>query len=324
MTASTRLTRRQLLQRSTLLGLPAAWSTAHAQEVARILVGFPAGGAIDSTARAYAESLRELGPLIVENRPGAAGNIAAGALAQSRSDGNLLMFAPVNVYCISPTLYRNLPFQPARDFSPLGIVASFPSALAVHPSVPVRTLEEFVQWARAKNNQVDCGMAAIGSEVHLMAHAFAREAGINLNFVPYKGGAPMAQDLMAGHLPFAVDPIVNLAQPHKAGKLRILALTGPERSRLLPEVQTVREAGYPLATGETWIGASVRTGTSPARIQALQAALAAAAKKPELRNRLAAAGLAVGEPSGDEMGRTIVADTQRYADLVKSAELRLE
>lgn len=297
---------------------------AQAQEALRILVGFAPGGAIDSTARIYADAARDLGPMLVENKPGAAGNIAAATLAQSRPDGNTLMLAPVNVYCISQALYRNLSFDATRDFAPVGIVARFPWCIAVHPDVPAKTLAELVAWARANPSKATCGMAATGSEGHLMAYAFSKASGIELSFVAYRGGAPMASDLMAGHLPMAFDPIVNLAQPHKAGKVRVLAVTSEKRASLLPGIPTFMESGYPAATGDTWIGASVRQGTAPARIQALGAAFAAAGGSAEVQEKLDKLGLAAATANAQEMTQTIAADRQRYVGLVKALGLQLD
>lgn len=323
MTDTFRLNRRRLLEAAAFAGalrLP----DLHAQEVTRLLVGFPAGGAIDSTARIYADADKELGVMIVDNRPGAAGNIAAAALAQSRPDGRTVMFAPVNVYSISQSLYRKLPFDTQQDFAPVGIVARFPWTLAVHPSVPVQNLQEFVAWLKANPGKADCGMAATGSEGHLMAYAFSRAIGVPINFVAYKGGAPMAQDLMAGHIPFAFDPVVNLAQPHKAGKVRVLAVTSTERSALMPEVPTFQDLGYPGATGDTWIGASVRAGTPPAQVQALTASLSRSARTAQVQSRLAALGLSAVAAESTVMGKTIQADAERYAGLIKTMGLKLD
>ena len=262
--------------------------------------------------------------MIVENRAGAAGNIAAGTLAQSRPDGNTLMLAPVNVYCISQALYRSLAFNTARDFAPVGIVAKFPWALAVHPSIPVQNVAELVAWIKANPEKAMCGMAAIGSEGHLMAYAFSKAADVNLTFAPYRGGAPMTQDLMGGQIPMAFDAIPNLAQPHKAGKVKMLAITSATRSELLPEVPTFSEAGYPVATGETWIGASVRSGTSAVRIHALSTAFESAARASEVRNKLAGLGLTATSSTPAEMAKVIVADTQRYSALVKAIGLQLD
>ena len=288
------------------------------------LVGFPAGGAIDTTARVYAEAIKGVGTVLVENRPGAAGNIAGTALAQSKPDGSTLMLAPVNVYCISPALYKNLPFDPVRDFSPVGVVATFPCALAVHPSVPANSLAEFVAWVKAKPEPALCGMAAVGSEGHLMAYSFAKAAGIAMQFVAYKGGAPMAQDLMAGHIQMAFDPIVNMGPPHKAGKVKVLAVTGAARTPTVPETPTFRELGYTAITGETWIGASMRQGTSPATVQSLADALAAASRTAAVRDRLAAVGLTAVWRSPADMTALIASDAAQYGKLVRELDLKLE
>lgn len=322
---SHRLTRRHLLQAAALLPLPSLGLDALAQEVTKLLVGFPAGGAIDSTARLYADAAKEtLGTMIIENKAGAAGNIAATALAQAPADGQTMMMAPVNVYCISQALYRQLAFDAARDFAPVGIVAQFPWALAVHPSVPATNLQEFVAWAKAHPERTACGMAAMGSEGHLMAYAFSRAAGVPIFFVGYKGGAPMAQDLMAGQIPMAFDPIVNLAQPHKSGKIRMLAITSAQRNELTPEVPTFAESGYEAASGGTWIGAAVRKGTPAARIARLADALSKAAARPDVQRRLASLGLQTASPSPEEMARTMQTDAARYAQLVQAVGLRLE
>ena len=318
------MNRRQLLATCAALTAQLGSGNLMAQEVVKVLVGFPAGGAIDTTARVYANATQGLGSMIVENRAGAAGNIAAGALAQSRPDGNTLMLAPVNVYSISQALYRNLAFNSALDFAPVGIVAKFPWALAVHPSVPAQNVVELVAWMKANPEKAFCGMAAIGSEGHLMAYAFSKAAGVNMTFAPYKGGAPMAQDLMAGQIPMAFDAIPNLAQPHKVGKIKMLAITSATRSELLPDVPTFTETGYPAATGDTWIGAAVRSGTAAARIDSLSAAFEAAARTSEVRNRLAGLGLTATSSTPADMAKVIAADTQRYSALVKAIGLQID
>jgi tripartite-type tricarboxylate transporter receptor subunit TctC len=288
-----------------------------------VLVGFPPGGAIDTTARAYGEAMKSVGIFIVENHAGAAGNIAAAAMAQAKPDGATLMFAPVNVYCISQALYRNLPFDTPRDFAPIGIAATFPWALAVHPSVPANSLPEFVAWLKANPDKALCGMAAVGSEGHLMAFGFSKAAGIPLQFVPYKGGAPMSQDLMGGQILMAFDPIVNLGPPHRAGKVRILAVTGNDRAESLPNVPTFRELGYPAITGQTWIGVVTRKGTSDQMIRSYSTALMHAANERSLRERLAGAGLTAVAGTPEAMAEQIAVDTERYGRLARELDLRL-
>lgn len=302
-----------------LVGLPA-----RAQQIMKVLVGFSPGGAIDVTARVYASAVTSTGTWVVENRAGAAGNIAATALAQSRPDERVIMLAPLNVYCISPALYRKLRFDPQRDFAPVGIVATFPWGLAVHKSVPVDTVAQFIEWARAHPDHALCGMAAIGSEGHLMAYALSREARFPITFVPYRGGAPMAQDLMAGQIPLAFDTIANLEPAHKAGKIKVLAITGAERSALLPAVPTFAQLGHPAATGETWIGASVPRGTDPELIRELSKALLAAGRQPAVCDKLASIGLSAQAKGPDALQAAMIADTQRYTALARELDLHLD
>lgn len=295
-----------------------------AADTLKFLVGFPAGGAVDSAARIYAEASRGLGTTIVDNRPGASGNIAGSLLAQSRPNGDTIMLAPVNVYCISKALYRNPGFDPQQHFAPVGIVSSFPWGLAIHPSVPVKTVPEFVAWAKANPEKAQCGMVTVGGEGHLMAYAFAREAGITLNFVPYKGGAPMAQDLMAGHIPMVFDALPNLEQPHRAGKFKVLALTSEQPATQLPDVPTFHASGYAGATGESWIGAAARKGSPPERLREIADALAVAGKLPEVRAKLTAAGLMTRTGSAEDMAAMMERDTKRYSALVAALNLKLD
>ena len=320
----TKLQRREFLKATALTGSLIELAIAQAQEATKVLVGFPAGGAIDLTARVYAEAIKEFGSLIVDNRPGAAGNIAATALGQSRPDGKTIMFAPVNVYCISQILYPKLPFDVSRDFMPVGIVARFPWSLAVNPSIPAKNFQEFAIWLKANPDKAICGMAAIGSEGHLMAYALSRAIGVNFTFAQYKGGAPMAQDLMAGHIPFAFDPVANLAEPHKSGKVRMLAVTSIDRSVLLPEVPTFQELGLRSVTGDTWIGVSVKNGTSQSQIQSMSIALAEASNKPDLQSKLVARGLSTVAASPTVMAKAIETDSARYSSLIKDMGLKLE
>lgn len=317
------MSRRRLLAAGTALAAPLLAQRSWAEQAVKVLVGFSPGGAIDTTARVYARAVKDSYTMIVENLSGAAGNIAADALARSRPDGNTLMLAPVNVYCISQALYRHLAFNVERDFSPVGILARFPWGLAVAPNTPVKSLAGLIAWLKANPNDAKCGMAAIGSEGHLMAYAFGKAAGIDLSFIGYRGGAPMSQDLMGGQIPMAFDAIINLASLHRAGKIRLLAVSSPARFELVPEVPTFAEAGYPMATGETWIGAAVRKGTSAERIAAFGAAFTAAGRESSLRAKLAAAGLSTSVSTPTEMANTIVADTKRYSALIKAIGLKL-
>ena len=298
---------------------------AQAQAI-RVYVGFPPGGAIDLTARVLVERLRGGlgGPVVVENKPGAAGNIAAIALKQAKADGMTLMLAPVNVYCISAALYKNLPFDPVKDFSAVGTVATFPWGLAISSNVPANSVQELVAWLKANPQSANCGMAALGSEGHLLAYAFSRAAGVNLNFIGYKGGAPMTQDLIAGQIPMVFDPVVNQIGPHNAGRVRVLAVSGAGRSEALPRIPTFSELGYKEVTGETWIGLSVPRGTPVARIAELSTAFSNAARDGEVKSRFIQLGLSTLPGSADEMTKLIATDIERWGALVKALGLQLD
>jgi tripartite-type tricarboxylate transporter receptor subunit TctC len=308
---------------SSLLVNKAAFAQASA---VRVLVGFPPGGAIDLTARVLAEHLQSGlgGPVVVDNRPGAAGNIAAIALKQAKADGMTLMLAPVNVYCISPVLYKNLQFDPVKDFAPAGTMASFPWGLAVSSGVPANSVPELVAWLKANPQSANCGMAAPGSEGHLLAFAFSRATGVKLNFIGYKGGAPMTQDLIGGQIPMVFDSIVNQIAPHNGGRIRVLAVSGSARCEALPRIPTMAELGYKEVTGETWIGMAVPRGTPDARIAELNAAFAGVARDPAVKARLAQIGLTAQPGTPDGMAKLITSDAERWGALVKQLGLQLD
>lgn len=318
-----RISRRHFTLGALALAAQMGFGSVKAQGVISTLVGFPAGGAIDTTARVYANAMKGFATFVVENRVGATGNIAAGSLAKSRLNGNTIMFAPVNVYSISQSLYTNLQFNVSQDFAPVGLVAQFPWALAVHPDVPANNLSELIAWFKKNPEKAICGMGAIGSEGHMMAYVFSKVAGVPFNFAPYKGGAPMAQDLMAGHIPMGFDPIVNLVQPHKAGRLKILAITSQERSSLLEDVPVFSELGFPLSSGNTWIGVSVRKGTDEGRINQLSSALNEASMRSDVREKLAVQGLVTLQSSPEAMRKAIEDDAKRYASLIQEIGLKI-
>ncbi len=293
----------------------------------RVLVGFPPGGAIDLTARVLAEHLQTGlgGPVVVDNRPGAAGNIAAIALKQAKADGMTLMLAPVNVYCISPVLYKNLQFDPVKDFAPAGIASELSlGAGGVGRRPPANSVQELVAWLKANPQSANCGMAAPGSEGHLLAFAFSRATGVKLNFIGYKGGAPMTQDLIGGQIPMVFDAIVNQIAPHNGGRIRVLAVSGRARCEALPRIPTMAELGYKEVTGETWIGMAVPRGTPEARIAELNAAFAGVAREAAVKARLAQVGLTAQPGTPEGMARLITSDAERWGVLVKQLGLQLD
>jgi tripartite-type tricarboxylate transporter receptor subunit TctC len=230
----------------------AAWPT----RPVRIVVGYAAGGGTDIVARLMAERLtRAWGqPVVVENRTGAAGTLAADLVAKAPPDGHTLMMAASPELAIARSTQRNLPYDPVRDFAPVVLVCELPFLLVVHPSVPARTLGELLQLARAQPGRLNYASFGTGSSSHLVGELFRATAGVDVNHIPYRGSAPAIADLIAGQVQMAFDTF-PAALPHvREGRLRAIAAAMPERSPLAPEVPTFGEAGLPGFTGGTWIG----------------------------------------------------------------------
>jgi tripartite-type tricarboxylate transporter receptor subunit TctC len=222
----------------------------------RIVVGYAAGGGTDIVARLMAERLtRAWGqPVVVENRTGAVGTLAADLLAKAPPDGHTLMMAASPELAIARSTQRNLPYDPVRDFAPVVLVCELPFLLVVHPSVPARTLGELLQLARAQPGRLNYASFGTGSSSHLVGELFRATAGVDVNHIPYRGSAPAIADLIAGQVQMAFDTF-PAALPHvREGRLRAIAAAMPERSPLAPEVPTFGEAGLPGFTGGTWIG----------------------------------------------------------------------
>jgi tripartite-type tricarboxylate transporter receptor subunit TctC len=320
--------RRPLL--AALAGLPLAPAAARAQawtpeRPLRLLVGFAAGGSTDVTARLVAQALGErLGqPVVVENRPGAGGNIAAEAAARSAPDGHTLLMGTSGVLAANPALYRSVPFDSLRDFAPISQVAFIPNLVVVHPELPVRDLAGLVAHARANPGKVHYGSAGTGTSLHLAAALLAARAGIELVHVPYRGGAPAATDLLSGKIQMTASPLVEVVAQVQAGRLRPLAVTTAARSALLPEVPTVAETipGFEVAL---WNGLLAPAGTPPAAIGKIAAETAAALRSPEMRRKLAEQG---SEPVGsapEAFAAFIRAEIPKWTEIVRICGASIE
>jgi len=262
-----------------------------------ILVGFAAGGSSDVAARLLAEKLKDtLGvAVIVDNKVGAGGRIAAEALKNAPADGTTFMLAPVVVPVLAPLVFKQLSYDPAKDFTPVAQVGTYQFAFAVGPANPARTVPEFVAWVKAHPAQANFGSPAPGSLPHFFGLMVGEATGIELVHIAYKGGAPLATDLMGGQIPAGVDALSDMIELHRAGKIRIIATSGAQRSPLLPDVATFREQGFPAIEGSGWIGVYAPAKTPPAIVMQVSSAIAAALKGPELRERMQNLGY---EPTG--------------------------
>lgn len=288
------------------------------QRPVRLIVPFAAGGSTDVTARLVAEALgQRLGqPVVVENRPGAGGNIGAEAVARAAPDGHTLLFSTSSTHATNPALYRNLPFHPLRDFAPIGQVAFVPNLFVAHPDVPARNLAELVTLAKVRPGSLNYGSAGPGTSQHLAAALFTSRAGIEVQHVPYRGGAPAVTDLLGDKIQFMASPLVEVIEHVRANRLRALAVTTARRSPLLPETPTVAETlpGYEVAL---WNGLLAPAGTPADAVRRIAQETQAALRSPEMRERLAQQG---SEPVGsgpEEFASFITAEIPKWAELVR-------
>src|SRR5262249_43799434 len=280
-----------------LLALVLAASQALAQTYparpVRVMVGFAPGGPNDIIARAYSARLAEsLGqPFVVENRTGAAGNLAAEAVARAAPDGHTLMLGSTGTNAVNPSLYSGLPFDAVRHLAACSIVATSPSALAVHPKVAAKDVRELIALAKSQPGKLTYASAGSGSSQHLSAELFKQAAGVDIVHVPYKGAAPGITDLLAGQVDMSFAPVANVVPYAKSGKLRLRAVTGAAQPELAPGVHTIAESGVPGFDVIPWY-AMFATGGTPAQIvDRLNAELRRIAQAPQLREQLSGLGI---------------------------------
>jgi len=236
------------------LSSPAVLADTFPSRPLRLVVPFPAGGPTDIVARPLAQMLGEVlrQQVVVDNRGGAGGSVAAGGVAASPADGYTLLMGTVGTAAINPALYRKLPYDPVTDFTPLASVASAPVAIVVHPAAGIGSVADLIAKAKAKPDSINFGSAGNGTPGHLSGAMFASAAGIRLAHVPYKGSAPAVSDLLGGQIPLMFDPLQSVLPHVRAGKLKALAVTSRQRSNLLPDVPTVAESGLAGFEATAW------------------------------------------------------------------------
>ena len=293
----------------------------------RMVVGFPPGGGTDVVARMLQPRLGELlgQPIVIDNRPGATGTVAAGHVAKSAPDGYTIMMGHVSVNAIAPSLFSNLPYDVERDFAPIGIAAAVPHIVVVHPSLSVATLKELIAYLKARPGQVTFPSAGNGSMPHLAGELFQSMAGVKLVHVPYKGSGQSMQDLLGGQHLVAFDTMPASAPHVRSGKLRALAVSSSERVSTLSDVPTAEEAGLPGYVVTTWYGVFAPAGAPPAIVKRLHAELVKAMRTPDVHEKLQGIG-ADGSVSKSpaEFAALVRADTARYAKIARENGLRID
>jgi len=300
---------------------------AHAQSSSsvRILLGF-ADEAGYSFAQLISDNVGQtMGrAVVIERKPGATGRIAAEALKNAAPDGTTLYLAPIVVPVLAPLVFHNLSYDPVKDFSPVAQVLTFRYVLAVAPDHPARTGQEFVAWAKAHPKEASYGTAGAGSLPHFLGVMINETTGTQLLHVPYRGGAPMVADLLGGQIASGIESLTNLIEYHRAGKLRILAISGAERSPLVPSIPTFREQGLTSTDAVGWVGVFAPAGTPRPVVDRLSAAIVDAVRTPAIREKFLALGV---EPTGStpqELTAIMAADIVRWAPIVKASGFSAE
>ena len=286
----------------------------------RILVGFAPGGTADVVARMVADKLKDsLGqPVIVENRAGATGRIAAEALKNAPADGSVLLLAPIGTVVVAPQAYKSNPFDTLKDFAPLSLAAKLHLALAIANNVPAKNLKEYIAWAKANKDKAFYATSGAGTLPHFLGLLLAREAGIELTHVPYKGAAAYQGELVGGMIPAAFDAMGDLSEFHKAGKLRILATSGSTRSPAMPEIPTMREQGFNVV-GDAWFGFFAPAGTVKGVLDKYAAAINRAVSAPDVSAKLANLNM---EPVGstpEEFAAVVRSDWDKWGAVVRAS-----
>ena len=312
------------------LCLSASWGNAQAQNypsrAITLVIPFAPGGSTSIVGRGIADKMSELlgEKVVVDNRPGAGGTVGTKAVAKSDPDGYTLLLGYTGTLAIGPSLYKNVGYDPRKDFSPIGLIGNAPNSLVVNPSFPAKTVAELVAYAKANPGKVNFGSAGAGTASHITGEYFARSAGITLVHIPYKGTGPALTDLLGGHNPMAFAPIPASHPNVTAGKLRALAVTSTTRSGLLPDVPTMVEAGLPGFDASLYYGLAAPAGTPRPIIDKLNKALRDALASDEVKKQLGNDGTEITPGTPEDYADFIDKDEKKWSGLVKISGVEQE
>jgi len=307
-------------------GVLALHSRAHAQadgwpsKPIKLVVGYAAGGATDVIARIVAAKLTDqLGQqMVVDNRAGANSNLGAEVVARAPADGyTLYVYTIANT--INATLYPKLNYDPQKDFEPVGLIAKIPNILVVNPALPIKTVADYMRFAKESRDGVSFASAGSGSSIHLSGEMFKMQAHLNMLHVPYRGSAPAVTDLLGGQVQSMFDNTPSSLPHVQAGRLRAIAITSARRSPLLPDVPTLAESGFPGFDVQSWFGIAAPAGTPRAVVDKLNTALNKVLKQPELRQRLQDLAATPEPGTPEQMQSFAAAETRRWREVVKAS-----
>lgn len=292
----------------------------------RVIVGFPAGVSIDVVTRIVADKLKDelRRPVIVDNRPGAGGRLAAELLKGSPPDGNTVMVTPVVVPVLAPMVFSKLSYNPETDFAPVVRLCDFAFGLAVPATSPVKSLKDYAAWLKAHPQQASFGSPAAGSLPHFFGVMIGHALGVDMIHVPFNGGAALQSAVLGNHAPAGIDVVYEWQQNARAGKVTMLATSGSQRSKVMPDVPTFKEQGYPDIVGQGWFAMYAPARTPVGEIETINRAVNKVLASSEVRERFLAMGLEVGGGSAADLQRTMQEDGRRWAPIVKKSGFRAD
>lgn len=319
------------LAASHALAQPAAGRTAAAVErypdrPIRLLVGFAPGGGADTAARPVAQRLAEVfgQQVVIDNRPGSSGNVAAEIVARANPDGYSVLFGTIANFVINPMIYERLTYDPVRDFAPVTLAAAPVNVVVVHPSVQASTMKELIALVRAKPNTFNYGSSGIGGTGHLSGELMSLLGGLVMTHVPYKGGAPAMADLIGGNIPIVITVVPGAMPQVKAGRARLLAVTTGKRSTLLPDTPTIAESGMPGFEANNWYGIVVPTKTPQSIVVRLNSELVKVLNAPGLRETYANQGIEAIPSTPAEFTAYIRSEIVKWGKIVKAAGIKAD
>jgi tripartite-type tricarboxylate transporter receptor subunit TctC len=308
------------------LGAAGALAQTYPAKPIRLVVPFPPGGTTDILAReAGARLATTLGqPVVIDNRPGAGGNIGSDLVAKAAPDGYTLLMGTVGTHAINPSLYSKMPYDHVKDFAPVILVAGVPNVLEVTPSLPVNSVADLIKLAKEKPGQINFASSGSGTSIHLSGELFKAMAGVDMTHVPYKGSAPALTDLMGGQVQVMFDNLPSSLPFIKAGKLRAIAVTSLKRAPALPDVPTISESGLPGFEASSWFGVLAPAGTPPGVVARINAEINKWLQSPEGKDQLLAQGAQAAGGTPEQFAAHIRAETEKWAKVVKASGAKVD
>ena len=300
--------------------------SAYPSRPVKLVIPFPPGGPLDIVGRAIAQKLTDAWgqSVVVDNRPGAGGNIGADLVAKSAPDGYTILMGALSTHVVNPSLYAKMPYDAIADFAPITLVAVTPNVLVVNAALPVNSAKEFIAYAKANSGKLAFGSGSNGSAGHLAGELFKVDTGTDITHIPYKGGAPATQALLAGDTQFMFDNLANAMPQVKAGKLKALAVTTAERSKLAPDLPTMAEAGLPGFNISTWFGLFAPAGTPKEIIAKWNAEVAKILNSQEMRDKLIAQGAEPSPMTPEQFAAFVKSEIPKYAKIIKASGAKVD